>query len=487
MADILNIGVTGLNASKKSLETTGHNIANANTEGYSRQRVNQTTNHPISKGGLVQGTGARVVSVTRFHDQFIEKRLEKALSDNQFYNARAEQLEQVENIFNELDTEGLNKVLNNFYNSFRELANQPENETIRSVVRDSANLVVKDFRKIRDRLDELARNVDRKLNIEIEDVNKIMDQVANLNKKIAQLEASNSETGDLRDQRDLLVRELAKSFSIHTYSDEKNRFVVSAQGVGTLVTGTNVQHLAAGTLDQSESSNKMPGSIEVYFKNRPSAPITSKISGGNMASIVKIRNEDIFKLQNTMDNIAYEFVQTTNAIHKRGFVNRQVPMKPDGTPASVDAKGPVTGLDFFKRLDAVSGASAMIDLSDDVKSDLSNIATGASPNSPGDNRVALAISKLQHERVMMGGTITLEEYYLQTIGNVGIETGKARLDSEQSQGILAQTQNLKERLSGVNLDEEAANMVRYQQAYQASAKVMQTANDMFETVLSIKR
>ena len=88
---------------------------------------------------------------------------------------------------------------------------------------------------------------------------------------------------------------------------------------------------------------------------------------------------------------------------------------------------------------------------------------------------------------MDGGTTTLEESYLQTIGNVGLESGKAQLDREQSEGILAQTKNLKERLSGVSIDEEAANMVRYQHAYDASAKVMQTANEMFDTVLSIKR
>ena len=182
MPDLLNIGNTGLTASKKSLETTSHNIANVNTEGYSRQKVIQTTNIPVDKGGLIQGTGARVTGISRSHDSFVEKRLGQATTEHNFFKERAEQLEQVENIFNEIDGDGLNKVLNKFYNSFRELANQPENETIRSVVRDSAQLVSQDFKRIRGSLDGLARQVDKRLEQEIEEINQASHNIAGLNK-----------------------------------------------------------------------------------------------------------------------------------------------------------------------------------------------------------------------------------------------------------------------------------------------------------------
>lgn len=122
-----------------------------------------------------------------------------------------------------------------------------------------------------------------------------------------------------------------------------------------------------------------------------------------------------------------------------------------------------------------------------MKNDLSNITTGLKPNAPGDNRIALAISKIQHEKFMAGGTATIEEQYLQTIGKIGLEASKANFEQEQSEGILAQVNSIRERISGVSLDEETANMVRYQHAYEASAKVMQTANEMFDTVINIKR
>ncbi|MBC7713250.1 MAG: flagellar hook-associated protein FlgK [Rhizobacter sp.] len=487
MADLLGIGRSGLNASKKSLEVTGHNLSNVNTEGYSRQRVMQSTAIPISIGGFVQGTGVKVDGVRRFNDEFIDKRLSSALASNKFYEARAENLEQVENIFNELDSDGLNQVMNKFFNSFRELANQPENETIRSVVRDNANLVVKDFRRIRGTLDTQAENIDRKIQTSVADVNQLLNHIADLNGKITSIEVAQGETGDLRDQRDMALRNLSENFKIHTYTDEKNRFIVTAQGIGTLVTGLHVQELGTVTRNKANSSNGMNGSVEIVLKDRPSQTITDQFKGGTLSSIVKVRNEDLKKLQNDIDGISYQFTSSVNAIHRQGFVNRPITIGADGKPAAVDQKGPTTGLDFFKQPTEVEEAGNLIDLSDSVKKDLSNIAAALDPNAPGDNRVAIGISKLQHERISGEGSVTLEEQYLQTIGSIGLETGKARLDAEQASGILAQANSLRERLTGVSIDEETANMVRYQQAYQASAKIMQAADDMFKTVLELKR
>ncbi len=487
MSNLLNIGKTGLDASKKSLETTGHNISNANTEGYSRQRVHQTTNTPINKSGLIAGTGARVVSVNRVHDQFIEKQLSSSITNNEFHKTRSDQLAQVENVFNELDQEGLNHVLNRFYNSFRDLANQPENETIRSVVRDNAALVAKDFRRIRETLDEQSRMIDKQVTVELEDVNVLIGRVARLNNEIARLEIGLNEAPDLRDQRDTIIRSLSESFNIHTYHDEKNRYVVFAKGVGTLVTGAEVQELAVKPMSRGESLNNMDGSLEIVFKNKPGFPITDKFTGGRIAALTKTRNDDIREMQDKIDNIAYEFANSVNAIHRRGFANRPLQTNEFGEVAATDRRGATSGLNFFREPTDRYNAAMMLDLSVEVKSDLSNIATALAPNSPGDNRIALGISKLQHERFMADGTATLEEDYLQMVGTVGIEAGKANFDREQSEGLLAQAVNMKERVSGVSIDEETANMVRYQHAYDASAKVMKTADEMFKTVLNIMR
>lgn len=485
MPDILSIGHSGLSAAKKSLETTGHNISNVNTEGYSRQRVQQSTATPVTQNGLVQGTGVRVRGVNRVHDVQTEKRLQRATSNESFSEKKFHELNHVENVFNELDRDGLNNLLNTFYNAFRELSNQPDNETVRSIVRDKASLVVKDFKRIRTSLDEISRSIDSKLINDVEGINTLSKDIAILNRKINQLEVVGDETGDLRDQRDLKVRELSKSFKVHTYHDNNGNFNVSAVGVGTLVTGTSTQMLAARSVSQEESSNNMDGSVEVFLEDRPTSMITDKFRKGRFSASIKVRNESIQNLQKEIDKIAFDFAKSVNAIHRRGFTNAQVEVDEQGNIKGSQEK--VTGIDFFKVGETAEQTANTIDLSDEVRSNLSNIVTALAPNSPGDNRVSLAISKLQHEKFMDNGKSTIEEHFLKTVGRVGTETGKAKLDYEQDQAIRTQIETVKERTSGVSLDEEAANMVRYQHAYNASAKVMQAANEMFDTILSIKR
>lgn len=487
MVDILGIGNSGLIAAKKSLETTGHNITNVNTDGYSRQRVHQTTSNPVTSSGLIQGTGVQVRSIDRTHDPFVEKRLQKSISQESYSQFRHEELSQIENIFNEIDNGGLNNVMNKFYNAFRELSSQPDNETMRSVVRDTANLVVKDFHRIRDSLDTLSRGIDQKIGGEVKDVNAISSNITELNIRIANLEASGDETGDLRDQRDLAVKELAKSFQVHTYQDDKNNFIVSAKGVGTIVAGGQYQDLAAAGASLTESSSGMDGSVEVFFKERPSHKITPKFRSGRLSSLIKVRNSDIQQLQEKIDSLAFDFANSVNAIHSRGYVSRNLPVGPNGEVQASDAKGASTGVNFFKVTPGREGAANNLELSDEVKGDISNIVTALSPNSPGDNRISLAISKLQHEKFMAGGTATIEEEFLKTVGNVGVEVGKAKLDAQQMEGLRVQVETVKERISGVSLDEETANMVRFQHAYDAAAKVMATANEMFQTVINIKR
>ena len=242
---MLEVGKTGLFTAKKSLETTGHNIANANTKGFSRQRVDQQSNRPISKYGLHLGTGANVKQIKRVHDANVEKRLNTAISTHQFFDERSLQLSQIEKVFNEIDAEGLHKVLGQFYNSFRQLANKPEDETVRSIVRDNAQLVINDFRTLRQKLDEAARAIDRKIANSIIEVNEKIQLITELNVKIKGLEATGVETGDYRDRRDKAVRELSEYLKLHYYYDNKGAFSVLAKGIGSIVTGGTGHKLAA--------------------------------------------------------------------------------------------------------------------------------------------------------------------------------------------------------------------------------------------------
>ena len=483
--DLLNIAKSGLFTAKQSMSTTSHNIANANTEGFSRQEVRTETAPTAGEGDYVVGRGVEIQSIRRSHDELVEKKLNNSITQHKFNEERTQQLGQVEEVFNEINSEGMNKILNRFFNSMRELSNQPENETVRTVVRENAKIVVGDFHRIQDNLDNIRSGVNRKINLTVKEVNDLTKTIAKLNKEINIQEVSGSMANDLRDQRDRSIRTLAEFFPLQSYTDTQGQFVVSIEGVGSIVSGGLAQELAVGASVKDENSSIDKGNAEVFFANRPGIAFSDKLKTGSLGALLKTRNEEIDGLEKQIDELAHGLVHATNTIHRRGFANHPVPTDAQGNPIPNAAQKKVTGINFFKEPLDLKRAAEYIDISDDIKEDVNNIATALEANAPGDNRVALAISKLQHEKVLGAGTTTFEEQYLKSVGNVGVQTGKSKIDEEQSSGILAQAKSFKERLAGVSLDEEAANMVRYQNAYEASAKVIKASDEMFKAVLGL--
>ncbi len=485
MSDLLNIGKSGLFASKRAMSTTSHNIANANTDGFSRQEVRQETSVTMPEGDYVLGTGTQIQSIKRQHDELVEKKLNTSLTGNNFDKERALQLGHVEEIFNEINSEGMNKVLNRFFNSMRELSNQPENETIRNVVKENAKIVVGDFHRIQSNLDDVRGQINKKISLAVDDINMLTKNIAKLNKEINIEEVTSGMANDLRDQRDRSIRTLAEYFPIQTHTDDQGQYIVGVEGLGSLVSGSLSQELKVGSTVKQGQNSSDKGDVEVFFASRKSLNISENLKGGTLGALLKTRNEEIIQLEGQVDELAHGLVLATNAIHRKGFANHPVPTDAQGNPIPNAAGRQVTGINFFKEPLDMKRAAEYIDISDEIKEDVNNIATALSPNTPGDNRIALAISKLQHEKVLAGGTTTFEEQYLKSVGHIGLQAGKAKINEEQSGGILAQAKSVKERLAGVSLDEEAANMIRYQNSYEASAKVMRASDEMFKAVLNL--
>ncbi|RLA65098.1 MAG: flagellar hook-associated protein FlgK [Epsilonproteobacteria bacterium] len=479
MADLLSIAKSGLFVAKKGMETTSHNIANANTEGFSRQRVNITTNRPIVKGGLIEGTGAQISGIRRIHDPFIMQKLGTDLGNAKYFDEMSNSLAQIEGIFGDPDSEGITTVLNRFFNSFSELAGNPEDESIRSYVRDNALRVISDFNRLGGSMDGATNSINSGIQIGITDINSLADQIAKLNRKILIMESSTGdEASDLRDTRDLSLSKLAEIVNINFYQDNQGMYVVNIDGAGTLVAGAIRTEIMA-------RPNRETGQFEIYYQKRPSIPITNKITKGSLGALVQTRDGGLNKLKEALNTIAFEVVGRVNQIHQKGYARRELKTDEKGNPTDVDKKGITSNIPFFKKLSDNKRAVFNITLSDEVNSDLSNIVTGLLPNRPGDNRVALAISKIPHEKLLNDGQTTLEEEYLKAIGNIGIAAGRANFEKEQSDGILAHTKAMKENMSGVSIDEEATQLMRYQSAFQASAKVIKEADEMMDVVLNI--
>ena len=487
-ADLFSIGRSSLRTSKKSLATTSHNIANANTEGYSRQVATAETNTPIQSGKNVFGSGVNIKNVKRVHDRLVEKKLNHSITENSYHKERSTQLSSVEQIFNEINSDGMNKILNRFFNSFRELSNQPENEVVRTLVRDNADIVTKDFKRLSNEIINVRDRIHSQLQGSVDDINALSKNVSDLNREITRLENMGGETGDLRDQRDTAIRSLSEYMPINTYEDGNKQYVVNIVGGGSLVAGGTVNKLIATTVgDDNVGSYKGEERVEIRFEANRGSIISEKLNTGTLGAMLQTRNDEIQVLRGQLDEMAHGLVHVTNAIHRRGYVNKKIPTDEQGNIVNNPSMGKITNINFFKEPLDLSQASLNLDLSDEVKADLNNIATGLEPNAPGDNRIAIAISKIQHEKMLGGGSKTFEETFLQSVGKIGLSTSKSKINEEQSKGILAQAKSMKESLSGVSLDEEATSMVKYQQAYEASAKMIRVADEMFDSVIGMIR
>ena len=212
--------------------------------------------------------------------------------------------------------------MNKFFNSFRSLANEPENESLKSIVRDSANLVISDFNRIGETLSKQTNDINQTIKLKVEQINHHSKKIADLNKRVAQLEASGDSTGDLRDQRDSEIRELSKIIKVNTYIDGRRNYVVNATGVGTLVSAGNTLELIAKGVPRSESDNDYPGSVEIYYKMKPNNSLTKKFQQGELSSLIKARNEDIYFARRKMDDLAFNLSKSVNEIHRKGFRKR---------------------------------------------------------------------------------------------------------------------------------------------------------------------
>ena len=486
-ADLFSIGRSSMNTAKKSMATTSHNIANANDDNFSRQQVTTETNTPVGEGDHVVGTGVNIREIKRVHNKLVEKKLSHSLSQHKYNESRTEQLLSIEEIFNEINSDGMNKVLNRFFNSFRELSNQPDNEVVRTMVRDNARIVVEDFKRIDSSITNVKDNIDKKISNSVEEINQAGNSIASLNKEIIRLENMGGETGDLRDQRDKAVRLISEYMTVNTYEDEKGQYVVNIAGTGSLVAGGVVNELKAAKVKGNTGNIRdEEGQVEVFFASNTNLKVSDNIRKGELKGLLDTRNNEVVTLRSQVDNLAYGLARSTNAIHRRGFVNKPVSFDQQGNPVTSDGSK-VTGIDFFKLPLTVDRAAEYLEISDDIQNDLNNISTALTPNSPGDNRIAIAISKLQHEKVLDGGQKTFEESYLESVGSIGLKSAKSKIDTEQSAGILAQAKSIKNRISGVSIDEETANLVRYQHSYDASARVLRAADEMFDSVLGMMR
>lgn len=462
---MMDIGKRAMMNSQSALQTVAHNVANKTTEGYSRQRVEQVTAPPIIEGNLQMGQGARAAQVTRISNPFLEKQLAGATGKAGFMEAQAESLSRVEQVFNEQQNKSLNQYVADFFNSFRELSNNPESTTVRTIVKETGEAMAKDFSRVDKQLETIQKDIDFQISAKVGEINRYTKEVAELNKQIAEVEIQGIQANDQRDRREMLVKKINQAIDVKVAEGENGMINISTAGNALLVTGFDSLELKTY---QNEKDR-----MEVYARisdSHPDIRITDRIKGGAIGGLVQVRDQTCDELRNQMDLLAFVIHGEVNDAHGMGYdrVGRE-------------------GGEFFKGMENIAGASRNIQLSQDIAEDTTRIAAAARPNAPGDNTTAAVISRIQYRGIMEGGQSTIDDFYNSQVGRIGVMTAQSQRTKESQDNIVNQLSTLRESVSGVSLDEEAAKMIEFQKAFDASARLIRTADEMFDTVLSLKR
>jgi flagellar hook-associated protein 1 FlgK len=353
-----------------------------------------------------------------------------------------------------------------FFNSFRELSNNPESLSSRTMVREAGDSMTKEFGRVTTQLRDVQNDLDGQLSTLTEEVNQMAKEVASLNEKIQIVEVQGMPANDERDRRDLLLKKMGEKIDISWAEGKDGHISVTAGRTALLVSGTTANTMKAARTGERDR-------VEIFFQASPTGTpvnITNQIKGGRMGGALEVRDEVIEGFLGSIDKMAYSLAEEVNKAHVEGFDRYGKP-----------------GILFFEMPEGVKGAASILSVNRTIANDVGRIAAGAEAGAPGDNTVANVISSLQNRQVMDGGSATFDDFYNTQVGQVGTVTQRALKGQESQKNVVDQLQNIRESISGVSLDEETTKMIEFQKAYSASARLIRVADEMFDTVLNLKR
>lgn len=562
----LDIAVSGLQSHQVAIQTTGHNIANVDTDGYSRQRAELVSRWPEDTSFGPLGRGVTVANIFRIRDPLLDAIFQDETQNFMELSVERDFLMRIEDILQEPGEVGLSALIDDFFASVQALANYPEEQPLRSSMVAAASVLADSLSDIDTRLEQLRTDANREIITRVPQVNALTLHIAELNHDIIKAEAGGTTANDLRDQRTVLLDELAELMDIYTV-EMSNGSITVLVGGDVLVDGiyrTQLTTQANPALDPERDDF-----VEIVMVATGRA---INISGGRLKGLMDVRDTRVPAVGARIDILASTLISEFNNIHSQGtglsgftgLVSDNAVLDPtadlDDSAATGLAFTPVTGSfeinlidtlgnvvtsvipvdldgagaddslnDLAANIDAVANVSAVVSagnqlvvtadptyslvFSNDTSnvlgalglntffsgSDASDIAVNpvivnapgmiaaslsTDPRDTGDNRNALAMAALQEARVLNAGTATINEFYEQTVAWLGVQTDRATDETEIVESFRRSIERRREEVSGVNLDEEVANLTRYQRGFEASARVFTVIDELLDTLIN---
>ncbi|MGQ9808687.1 MAG: flagellar hook-associated protein FlgK [Armatimonadota bacterium] len=450
----LTTAASGMHAARAAMEIIANNIANANTPGFKRQAPifaegNPPTGTSINSAtaGSFTGTGVQLKGIRRVQDAFLDMRINAATQSKAQWSVARDLLTAVESQFNELGDNGLAALLDKFWNQWRELAANPEGLPPRSAVVASADILANRIREIYANIRAQQTQMNSGVATRVDQINRIARDIAEVNEKIVALEHGGFGPNDLLNRRDQLVEELSALVNVSAHGNSGSDFILNIGG-HALVQGTFRREI---TVEQDASGAWQP----VWADGMGRVAITS----GELRGLLDIRDSAIPQYLGQLDTIANTLIQQVNALHRQGY-----------------GMAGTTGVDFF----APGTGAATLRVNQQLLDDPSLVAASAT-GEPGNTAIAQAIADLS-EVALIGGE-TISQSYRSLVTGIGGDLALAERSALTREFTLQQLVRQRESVSGVSLDEELADMVRYQQSFAASARIFEATNYILQVLL----
>lgn len=459
---LIEIGRRSLSASNAAINTTGQNIANAENESYSRRRVTMKSDGlradvQLMSGAAtsVLGLGVSVASYDRMRDTLLLGQAWEAEAGIGSGDEEARLVQALEGLLPASGRGSVNQLLGDFWGSWSDLADNPTDNSTRLAVRNRASNLTATLNRLAGDLQRMSEETTQALAAGVDDVNSLLNRIADLNGPTVASRANGLPDFAAEDERDALVSELAAYGPVRVEQNANTGYTVKLNNI-VVVEGDTVNELA---LDTSGDTPAIAfGSLGLTFEPPPE-------NDGRLGALLRTVRDTIPDTQGRLDALASALVENVNSLHSAGY-------GADGG----------TGRAFF---DPAGTTAASIRLNDAIRTSEKAIAHTADPAAQGDSSVALAIADLRTATLLDGGTETAESFATGISSNLGSIVEGAKSRQANARSARDYLQSLERGVSGVNMDEELSNLIRFQQSYAASARILNTAQSMFDTLLAM--
>ncbi len=475
----LNSAVKGLLASQRSLYTTNHNITNANTKGYSRQQIDQRATRAHNLPGIgFMGTGTEIYNIDRVRDSFTDFKYWNESAPMGEWDVKRNALGEIEKLMGEPTDNSFRQYMDDLYTSLEDLSKNPSDRAFREPVRENAMSFTKHFNETAKRLENMRNDTEYDMGVKVKHINSLGDQIGKLNRQIYLRETGGNSANDLRDRRELLVDDLSKivnvqvSESEYRRSSDKNnqdydaplsgKYTVSVNGI-SLVDHTDINKIIFNGDKEEEKMIVWENGQEVKLRSGELKAMKDMLAGNGEENSYR----GIPFYEKKLDQFAQIFAEKFNEQHKKG-------KKSDGE----------NGKDFF--VFDENNPAASLSLSKEILDSVDNIAAGFT-GSAEDGENILALIKQREDKNFFPDKMsqgTPDDFLKSILSSMAVDSLQAQRSYSTQEIIQRNIGSKRASISGVSLDEEMADMVRFQHIYVAASKMITTMDSLLDLTVN---